>query len=380
MKERELKMLKLGKNKTEKTESRRRISNPAAAARRQKKKEEKAEKRRQKKHEKEIKKAKKLNEKLHKKEVERLNRRLRPVSRKTFNALGIVAFDTEAGTIRKTEDHWIKTYKIEGMNEENRCHFIDELTRFLSIRARITSNFNISESGKLIRTDYITFFVKGEAYENIKNQIDVEVKMLSNIFPEINFVEVSLNCFMNQIRRNFLYEGEEVDFELLTKRNTNWKLDAFGDIVVKDDYFKTNDRMGACLQVIQYPGEINDDLLRELLKINKPIMFVTDIHPVDDVTNDDYKRVIERRFNQELEGFENCFINVGFTVVIVTDTLEQNVEVIDSIEELFSRMDMVISPVYGNTADVLESSFSYGIRDYHSMRNIPVDQVKKLVV
>ena len=138
--------------------------------------------------------------------------------------------------------------------------------------------------------------------------------------------------------------------------------------------------MGACLQVIQYPGEINDDLLRELLKINKPIMFVTDIHPVDDVTNDDYKRVIERRFNQELEGFENCFINVGFTVVIVTDTLEQNVEVIDSIEELFSRMDMVISPVYGNTADVLESSFSYGIRDYHSMRNIPVDQVKKLVV
>ena len=334
----------------------------------------------QRKQEKEIRKAKKINEKLHRKEVEKLNRRLRPVSRKTFNSLGIVAFDTKAGTIRKTENNWIKTYKIEGMCDENRDEFINELTRFLSIRARISSNLVLAESDRMIRTDYITFFVKGEDYESVKNQLDVEVKTLSNIRPEINIVEVSLNGIMNQVRRNFIFEGPEVDFEILTRKKNNWKLDAFGEIVVKDDYFTTNDRMGACLQVIQFPDEIDQNLLVELLKIHKPIMFITDIQPVDENTNNDFKRVIERRFNKELEGFENCFINVGFTVVIITETKELNKKVIDAVERLFCEKNMVISPVYGNTADVLESSFSYGIRDYHSMRNIPVSEVKRLVL
>jgi len=360
--------------------SKRRSSNPAADARRAKKKEEKLEKRRQKKHDKEIKKAKKINEKLHRKEVEKLNRRLRVVSRKTFNNLGIVSFDTKAGTIRKAENQWIKTYKIEGMNDDNRDEFIDQLTRFLSIRARISTNLSLAESDRLIRTDYITFFVDGEDYESIKNKLDVEVKMLCNIRPEINMVEISLNTIMNQIRHNFIFEGPEVDFEMLTRRKSNWKLDAFGEIVVKDDFFATNDKIGACLQVIQYPDAIDQNLLSELLKINKPIMFVTEIQPVSDETNNDFKRIIERRFNKELEGFENCFINIGFTVVIITETKELNKKVIDSVERLFCNKKMVISPVYGNTADVLESCFSYGIKDYHSMRNIPVSEVKRLVL
>ena len=82
----------------------------------------------------------------------------------------------------------------------------------------------------------------------------------------------------------------------------------------------------------------------------------------------------------EIEAFENCFINVGFTVVVITENAELNNKVIDAVQGLFCDRNMVISPVYGNTADVLESSFSYGIRDYHSMRNIPVGQVKKLVL
>lgn len=368
------------KSKKRKAKKRKRSYNPAADARRDKKKEEKYERRSEKRQEKEIKKARKLNEKLHRKEVEKLNRRLRPVSRKTFNNLGIVAFDTKAGTIRKTENDWIKTYKIEGLCDDNRDEFINELTRFLSIRARISSNLVLAESDRMVRTDYITFFVKGEDYESVKNQLDVEVKTLCNIRPEINIVEVSLNGIMNQVRRNFIFEGPEVDFEMLTRKKNNWKLDAFGEIVVKDDYFTTNDRMGACLQVIQFPDEIDQNLLVELLKIHKPIMFITDIQPVDDNTNYDFKRVIERRFNKEIEGFENCFINVGFTVVIITETKELNKKVIDAVERLFCEKNMVISPVYGNTADVLESSFSYGIRDYHSMRNIPVSEVKRLVL
>jgi hypothetical protein len=368
------------KGKKKKFKKKKKSVNPAADGRRFKKKEEKVESRQQRKQEKEIRKAKKINEKLHRKEVEKLNRRLRPVSRKTFNSLGIVAFDTKAGTIRKNENHWIKTYKLEGLSSDNRNQFIDELTRFLSIRARITTNLNMAGSGKLVRTDFITFFVDGEDYESVKNQLGVEVKTLNSISNEVNIVPVSLNAFMNQVRRNFLYEGAEVDFENLTKKKADWKMDAFGDIVVKDDYFTSNEKMGACLQVIQFPSEINEELLSELLKINKPIMMVTDIQPIDDETNDDYKRVIERRYNTEIEAFENCFINVGFTVVVITENAELNNKVIDAVQGLFCDRNMVISPVYGNTADVLESSFSYGIRDYHSMRNIPVGQVKKLVL
>ncbi|PHU41204.1 hypothetical protein CSX00_02505 [Pseudobutyrivibrio ruminis] len=379
---------------TEKTKTvvkKKKINNPAqeamlrqkkleAAADRQLKKEEAAAKRKQRIAEKALRKEERKAEKAHKKEIERLNRMLRPVSRKTFEALGIISFDSKVAAIRKTDDHWIKTYKIEGMNPHNRNEFIDQLVKVLTIRARITSNFHLAETGKLIRTDYLTFFLDAEIYETVKLTLDAEVERINRILPEINIVEISINCLMNQVRRNFLYDGADEDFSVMVKRKNNWKQNAFNDIQVTDDYFSISEKTGACLQVIQYPGTIETDLLSELLKINQPIMFVTDIHPVNQEANDDYKRVIERRFNQRIDEFENSFINVGFTVVVITQTLRQKDEVIDSVEKLFCDKQMVISPVYGNITDVLESSFSYGIKDYHSMRNIPMDQVKKLVV
>ena len=137
---------------------------------------------------------------------------LKPVSRKTLNSLGVISFDPKVAVIRKTDNHWVKTYKIEGMNSDNRNEFIDELVKMLSIRSRITSNFHLAETGKLIRTDYITFFLEAEIYETVKLTLDAEVEKINRILPEINLVEISLNCFMYQVRRNFLYDGADEDF------------------------------------------------------------------------------------------------------------------------------------------------------------------------
>ena len=345
------------------------VSKIEKKALKQKRKEEKA-----------AKKAERIREKEHKKEIERLNKMLSPVSRKTFNSLGIIAFDSKVATIRKTDNNWIKTYKIEGMTDENRNEFIDGLMKIISVRARISSNFKLSESGRLVRTDFITFFVSAEIYETVKLALDAEVEKINNICNEVNLVEISLNCYMNQVKRNFLYDGEELDFKSMTKRKNDWLEDAFENIILKDDYFEINERIGACLQVVQLPGVVQENFLFKLLEINKPMMFITDIQPYSNQENEDLKEIIQRRFNQEIGEFENNYVNVGLTIVIITDDMEQKNAVIDDLQEIFCHQKMVIAPVYGNTADVLESSFSYGLRDYHSMRNIQVEQVKQLVV
>ena len=326
------------------------------------------------------KKAAKKREKAHKKEIERLNKMLCPVSQKTMDSLGIISFDAKVGTIRKVDNNWVKTYKIEGMNDDNRNDFIDNLVNVLSVRARITSNFKLADSNRLIRTDYMTFFVSAEVYETVKNTLDIEVEKINAISNEINLVEVSLNSYMNQVKRNFQYDGEELNFERMNKKKNDWKTSAFNAIELKDDSFKINDKVGACLQVIQFPGNVEENFLQNLLEINLPMMFVVDIQPYKQEENEDYKKVLEKRFNTEIEDFENNYTNVGLTIIILTETVEKKDNLIDAIESFFSEENMVITPVYGNTADVLESSFSYGIKDYHSMRNMQSDQVKQLVV
>jgi hypothetical protein len=270
------------------------------------------------------------------------------------------------------------------MNSANRDEFIDSLASVLSIRARISSHFSPASTGKLIRTDYITFFVSAEIYETVKNLLDAEVQKINSISVDINIVEISLNCYMNQIRRNFQYDGPEMDYEHLTKKKNDWKTLAYRDIVVSDDYFKVNNHVGACLQVIQFPNEIQENILESVLElgaeINKPMMFITDLRPYTDEENEGYKRVLEKKFNTTIDEFENDYVNAGLTMIIITDSLLQKEELVDAMENKFCDNAMVVSPVYGNTADVLESSFSYGLRDYHSMRNIKMNQVKQLIV
>ncbi len=319
-------------------------------------------------------------EKEHKKEIERLNKMLCPVSKRTYESLGIISFDSEVSTIRMDNNKWVKTYKIEGLNEENKNRFLDDLMEHISLRARITSNFTLAENGKLIRTDYMTFFIEGEIYESVKLSLDAEVRKINAIVPEINLVEISPNSFMNQIRRNFLNDGEELLFDALIKRKHDWRAIAFNPVTVTDDYFEINKKAGVVMQVIQFPGEIDENILSKLLEKELPIMFITEIQPLDSIMMDDFRRVLEKRFNKELDKTNKIFTNIGFTMVVITDSLEKKDEVVIEIEKLFSDHKMIISPVYGNTSDVLESSFSYGIKDYHSMRNIEISQVKKLVV
>jgi hypothetical protein len=76
-------------------------------------KSEKAAMKAQRKEELALKKKKKIEEKEHKKEIERLNRMLSPVSRKTFNSMGLIAFNAKDATIRKIDNEWVKTYKME---------------------------------------------------------------------------------------------------------------------------------------------------------------------------------------------------------------------------------------------------------------------------
>ncbi len=344
------------------------------------KKAEKKENKLQKKKEKAEKKAARKREKEHRKEIERLNRMLKPVSKKTLESLNIISFDPEVATLRMTENNWLKTYKIEGMNEQNRNEFIDGLVDILSLRARITSNFSVADSNRLIRTDFITFFISAEIYETVKLTLDAEVEKINTICNEINLVEISLNNYMNQVTRNFQHDGEELNFEKLKRRKHDWKKIAFNKITLNDDCFTINERIGTCMQVIQFPGEVGRNFLQELLEINMPMMFITDVQPYKDEENEDYKRLLAKKYNTEIKEFENTYVNVGLTIIIMTDTEEKNNALIDAIEEFFTEEHMVIAPVYGNTADVLESSLSYGIKDYHSMRNMHNGQVKQLVV
>ena len=361
--------------KEEKREKKLQMKQAKAAA-----KAEKKEKKLQKKQEKIEKKAERKREKEHKKEIERLNRMLKPVSKKTLESLGIISFDPKVATIRKNDNNWVKTYKIEGMSEENRNKFIDGVTKTLTLRARITSNFKLAESSRLVRTDYMTFFVSAEIYETVKLTLDAEVEKINSICEEVKLVEVSLNSYMNQVKRNFLYDEEELNFEKMNRRKNDWKSIAFKAIKLNDDYFEVNEKVGACMQVIQYPGDIEENFLQDLLEINMPMMFTTDIQPYTPEENENYKKVIEKRFNTKVDEFEEDFINVGLTLVFITESVEQKDGLIDAIESFFSEENMVATPVYGNTADVLESGFSYGIKDYHSMRNMHCSQVKQLVV
>ena len=327
--------------------------------------------------------AKKLEKqalKEYRKDVERLNKLLVPVSKKTSESLGILSFDSKVATIRKINNRWIKTFKIDGLNEDNRNDFIDDLMGILTIRSRITSIFSQSETGRQIRTDYLTFFDVGAEYIDVKKSFDEEVARINSNQNNIKVIEISSNCFMNQIRRNYLLDGLEVDFSALVKRNSNWRNDAYNKLSFVDDYFELSDKKGVCMQIIQYPGIIDNNVSDKLLDMNLPIMFVTDIQPLDNDDSEDFRKVLERRYNTRISTSDKAYVNVGFTIVIITDSVEQKDEVIEDVQDLFSDNGMVITPVYGNTTDIVESSFTLGLKDYHSMRSLEASQVKQLIV
>ncbi len=327
------------------------------------------------------KKRKKLLLKEHKKEVERLNRKLTLVSRSTYKSLGIVSFDAGAGTIRKENNEWIKTYRVNGLTKENKTIFIDSLLSVLTLRARLTSKLKKTPTG-YVREDYLTFYVAAETYEAVKNLVETEVKAINRLLYEINIAAIDLNKYMNVVQDNYQYKRKDnkIDYCKSIRRKHNWKDMAFTEITTTDYCYETDGKKGICLNVIQYPEHLNYNVWEELYSINRSTICAMDIQPLSNDSKEALQKILNKRYNQQMVNSEKKYFNVGYTLLVEVKDDSDAKKIDELIETVFCDSGMVIAQVCGNQEQVINSTYSLGICDYRNMRNIDSEQIKQLVV
>lgn len=133
----------------------------------------------------------KRQEKERKKRIELANKMLIPVSKKTTEALGILAFDP-SGAFRLSDQRYLKLYRFDGELSK-----LAEAVRKVGARVRVCISYH-GDGGRA--TCHIALMVRGEIYEAAREQLVRDEGLLRTAG---NLIPLSVDETMTQIAGNF---------------------------------------------------------------------------------------------------------------------------------------------------------------------------------
>lgn len=313
-----------------------------------------------------LKERKKLDKK-QKRQIEQANKILIPVSKKTRSSLGIISFDPE-GTFRLVENRWIKVFEADGDISN-----LTDIVERLSGRLRITMHLG-AEGGR--ETCHLSLMNTGDIYEDIRVQMIQDEEILKDV---ILLKPMSVDAVMNQIG---IYHSRDIHFSYASnvRGKKDWKKECFTEIVERETSFELSSNYGECFVALSYPDILKESFIETLAKLRSEIYICYDLNALSVEEKNDFKRVIEKRYNRRNSRLEEeDYLNVSFAFLTLCDSDDAREIVEQAVITMYANTGTMLVSNYGKQKIVAESVLSLGLIDEKTMRNTRIEIVRRML-
>ena len=306
-------------------------------------------------------------EKERRKQLQLANKILIPVSKKTAMTLEMISFDP-SGVFYLNENRWVKIFTLEGNIEK-----LVAVLKDLSGRIRIT--LHMGEDGGRA-TCHLSLMETGELYEDVRQKMMEDVAIIEKV---VSIHPLDIDAAMNQIAENF-HKDIRFSYASYVRGNKDWKKEVFGELKEASKSFIFEDFYGESFHVLAFSTKTVDGLIKQLEGLMCPMYLSVDLNSLTDEEHTDFKRAIEKRYNKRLPvNSEESFINLSLSAVIICDSDDARKILEETIQSIFLRHGVIITPSFHRQRAVAESMLSLGLLDYKIMRNVSTKVAEQML-
>ena len=104
-----------------------------------------------------------------------------------------------------------------------------------------------------------------------------------------------------------------------------------------------------------------------------------DLVGISDLDKEDYVRTLEKRYSRTLNRDSvQEFLNVSGQLTFLCDSKDAMEIIKKTVDTIFARAGILISPVFGGQKDSFLSQISLGLLDYKNLRNVGVETMNEI--
>lgn len=312
--------------------------------------------------------------------MKRWNRSLVAVSSKIRQSLGIVAIQPEKGVFFLGKGMYVKIYAVQAqtLSDGQISEYIDMLCGQPQFRFRITSLYESEsrmDAGKILRfLSVYTFSADFAGVDKRFSDLDVVLERAGQRFGNIYAEACTIDHVLMFIYMNLTGELKKFDREELLGKKAH----------LLDHLALSDGKKTLCFLGKEYPGKM-DTFKAALLHLGYDLQICVDIQGMKEDDHRMLNYIIEQNYcmdcmNAEGSEEEIQIVNLTFMLVLTGIKEAEVCKVSEIVRELARNNKMLLFDDKDIQKQIHMSVCTFGLHDFHAMRNVPRDVVKSLII
>ena len=311
------------------------------------------------------------------KQVKKLNRSLVSAPLKVQHLLGVMAIQPEKNVFFLGNRVYVKIYAIKAVSWTDVIvsEFIDMLCCQPQFRFRMTflcPGENDTDAGKILRFLSVyafcpDFAAADKQFSYLQDSLGSAVEESGNISVE----ECTIDHAMMFIYMNFTGQLRKFDREKLLGRKGN----------LPDELCLKDEKARCCFLGKEYPWEINA-FKEKLLNIGCALQICIDIQGLDGDDRRLLDYIVGQKYHTDvgetMGGTE--IVNLTYMLVLTGAEKSDVYKASEDVKVSARKNHMLLSYDSGMQERIYMSMCTFGLRDFHAMRNVSKDVIKNLVI
>lgn len=310
-----------------------------------------------------------------------LNKSLKLIPGNIQKSMNLHGVQTQTNIFFLGNRTYLKVYSLN-LNKEFddilRQKFVEVLCHTTLYRVRISSFVKRKDNTSNIMR-FLTLYIEGVDYAEVHNEFRQEDLNLANALAEIgiNVKECSINTILMLIHMNFFNEIRNYDIEDLLYQRENMRTLLFPDFVNQNSSFllKEPQRFGMAFYGENYTEIFHDANI--IGKLGFDIQSCVDIQVMTEEENRLFNYAIKRKYNYKYNMRDIKNVNMTFLLSLQS---ENEIRMAENVNRLKNIIGTSLYPCMKIQSTIHSSICSFGILDYHKMRNVSESIIGGLVV
>ena len=317
-----------------------------------------------------------------------INATMHQTSKKTVQAMNIVAVHPEESIFQTTPENgksaFIKIFSIKGLdNSEMRKEMlVHSLCDYCASRRLRISSFQYAGNNTPIF--FLSVYFYGTSYADIYDEVREFDELLETILKQnvritikpCNIRDIFMFIFMN-------YNGQikKISQKSVLRKNADWGKEYLGYISVKDNGFQLEEvgKYGCSYMAVQYPDKI-ERIFEKIKQTGCAILSSVDIQKVPQKYLSAYKEYVEQIYNGTVETEKDKLLNTTFLFSVFVNSEKEMKMLNHFIKEHMENNNLIVTNCTGVEGKVLDSIATMGLFDFHCMRNIDESLIPNFLI
>lgn len=317
-----------------------------------------------------------------------MNATMHPTSRKTIEAMGIVAVHPEESLFQTKPENgksaFIKIYSIKGLdNSEMRKEMlIHSLCDCCASRRLRISSFQYAGNNAPIF--FLSVYFYGSSYADIYDEVREFDELLETILRQnirISIKPCSISDIFMFIFMNYNGQIKKISPKAVLRKNADWGKEYLRYVSAKDNGFQLEEvgKYGCCYMAVQYPDAI-ERIFEKIRQTGCAILSSVDIQKVPDKYLSAYKEYVEQIYNGTVETEKSSLLNTTFLFSVFVNS-EKEMKMMDQfIKDHMEKNNLIVTNCTGVEGKVLDSIATMGLFDFHCMRNVEESLIASFLI